>query len=84
MNKKEIETLVLEAITVETGMPAESITMDKTMDALDIDSLSSMTIMVDASNKIEKLTGKRLPLVDVIPRESTIGETISAIEEMLA
>ena len=58
MTEQEILAGLAEIVNEETGLEAESVQMDKSFtDDLDIDSLSMMTIVVNAEEKF----GVRIP-----------------------
>lgn len=76
MKQPEVLAKFAELITYETTYPASSITMSKTLEALDIDSLSILTILVNAEDAFDvKLVGT--------PAEqfSTIGEIVEFITQ---
>jgi acyl carrier protein len=62
MSEQEILSGLAEIINEETGLPVDSVEMDKSFtDDLDIDSLSMMTIVVNTEDKF----GVRIPDDDV-------------------
>jgi acyl carrier protein len=78
MKQPEVLAKFAELVNYETGYPTSSITMSKTLEALDIDSLSILTILVNAEDAFSvKLVGT--------PAEqlSTIGELVEFITESL-
>ena len=77
MAKSEQEILagLAEIVNEETGLEPEEVQMDKSFtDDLDIDSLSMMTIVVNAEDKF----GVRIPDDDV-KGLSTVGDAVSYI-----
>ena len=76
MKQPEILAKFADLVNYETGYPATSITMDKTLEALDIDSLSIITILVNAEDAFG------VKLVDTPAEQlSTIGEIVQFIAE---
>ncbi len=74
-NENEILAGLAEIVAEETGLPAESVTLESTFaDDLDIDSLSMMTIMTYAEEKFEV----RIPDEDATGL-STVGDAVSYI-----
>jgi acyl carrier protein len=75
MSEQEILAGLAEIVNEETGLDAESVQMDKSFtDDLDIDSLSMMTIVVNAEDKF----GVRIPDEEV-KNLSTVGDAVSYI-----
>jgi acyl carrier protein len=76
MSEQEILSGLAEIVNEETGLPAESVQPDKAFtDDLDIDSLSMMTIVVNAEEKF----GVRIPDDDV-KNLKTVGDAVSYIQ----
>jgi acyl carrier protein len=76
MKQPEVLAKFAELITYETKYPASSITMNKTLEALDIDSLSILTILVNAEDAFG------VKLVDTPAEQfSTIGEIVEFITQ---
>jgi acyl carrier protein len=76
MSDKEILGGLAEIVTEETGLPADSVEMDKSFTKdLDIDSLSMMTIVVNAEEKF----GVRIPDDDV-KNLQTVKDAVSYIQ----
>ena len=74
-SKEEILTGLAEIVNEETGLEAESVQMDKSFtDDLDIDSLSMMTIVVNAEDKF----GVRIPDEEV-KNLATVGDAVNYI-----
>ena len=75
MSEQEILGGLAEIINEETGLPTEDVQPDKSLtDDLDIDSLSMMTIVVNAEEKF----GVRIPDDDVKGLR-TVGDAVSYI-----
>ena len=75
MSEQEILAGLAEIINEETGLPTEDVQPDKSLtDDLDIDSLSMMTIVVNAEEKF----GVRIPDDDVKGLR-TVGDAVSYI-----
>ncbi|KAB7744697.1 acyl carrier protein [Nostocoides sp. F2B08] len=75
MSEQEILAGLAEIVNEETGLDAESVQMDKSFtDDLDIDSLSMMTIVVNAEDKF----GVRIPDEEV-KNLSTVGDAVTYI-----
>ena len=75
MSDQEILAGLAEIINEETGLPTEDVQPDKSLtDDLDIDSLSMMTIVVNAEEKF----GVRIPDDDVKGLR-TVGDAVSYI-----
>ena len=75
MTEQEILAGLAEIVNEETGLEAESVQMDKSFtDDLDIDSLSMMTIVVNAEEKF----GVRIP-DDEVKNLTTVGDAVSYI-----
>ena len=75
MSEQEILAGLAEIVNEETGLEAESVQMDKSFtDDLDIDSLSMMTIVVNAEDKF----GVRIPDEEV-KNLSTVGDAVTYI-----
>jgi len=76
MKQTEVLAKFAEIVNYETGYPVTSITLDKTLEALDIDSLSTITILVNAEDAFG------VKLVDTPAQYlSTIGEIVEFITE---
>jgi acyl carrier protein len=74
-NEQEILTALAEIINEETGLDTDAVQPDKTFtDDLDIDSLSMMTIVVNAEEKF----GIRIPDEDV-KNLRTVGDAVGYI-----
>ena len=74
-SEQEILSGLAEIVNEETGLPVESVEPDKNFtDDLDIDSLSMMTIVVNAEEKF----GVRIPDDDV-KNLKTVGDAVSYI-----
>lgn len=75
MTDQEILAGLAEIVNEETGLDAESVQLDKSFtDDLDIDSLSMMTIVVNAEDKF----GVRIPDEEV-KNLATVGDAVSYI-----
>ena len=74
-SEQEILRGLAEIVNEETGLPADAVQLDKNFtDDLDIDSLSMMTIVVNAEEKF----GVRIPDDDV-KNLQTVGDAVSYI-----
>ena len=74
-SEQEILTGLAEIVNEETGLPVETVELQKSFtDDLDIDSLSMMTIVVNAEEKF----GVRIPDDDV-KNLKTVGDAVSYI-----
>ena len=74
-DQKEILSGLAEIVNEVAGVPADSVQMDKSFtDDLDIDSLSMMTIVVNAEEKF----GVRIPDEEV-KNLTTVGDAFSFI-----
>jgi len=79
-SEQEILTGLTEIVTEITGIPADSVESGKSFtDDLDIDSLSMMTIVVNAEEKF----GVLIPDDDV-KGLSTVGDAVSYIQKASA
>lgn len=77
---QEILAGLAEIVNEETGIEASSVQLDKSFtDDLDIDSLSMMTIVVNAEEKF----GVRIPDEEV-KNLVTVGDAVSYIEKAQA
>ncbi len=77
MSDQEILSGLAEIVNEETGIPAGDVQADKGFtDDLDIDSLSMMTIVVNAEEKF----GVRIPDDDVKGLR-TVGDAVSYIQK---
>ena len=75
MNENEILQGLAEIVNEETGLDAAEVQMDKSFtEDLDIDSLSMMTIVVNAEEKF----GVRIP-DDEVKNLATVGDAVSFI-----
>ncbi len=75
-SEQEILRGLAEIVNEETGLQVESVELDKSFtDDLDIDSLSMMTIVVNAEEKF----GVRIPDDDV-KNLKTVGDAVSYIQ----
>ena len=75
-SEQEILSGLAEIVNEETGLPADAVQLDKNFtDDLDIDSLSMMTIVVNAEEKF----GVRIPDDDV-KNLQTVGDAVSYIQ----
>ncbi|MGL5858030.1 MAG: acyl carrier protein [Angustibacter sp.] len=73
----EILSGLAEIVNEETGLPTEAVERDKSFtEDLDIDSLSMMTIVVNAEEKF----GVRIPDDDV-KNLSTVGDAVAYIQQ---
>lgn len=76
LSEQEILSGLAEIINEETGLAADAVQLDKSFtDDLDIDSLSMMTIVVNAEEKF----GVRIPDDDVKNLKS-VGDAVSYIQ----
>lgn len=76
LSEQEILSGLAEIVNEETGLPIEAVQADKAFtDDLDIDSLSMMTIVVNAEERF----GIRIPDDDV-KNLSTVGDAVSYIQ----
>jgi acyl carrier protein len=76
LSEQEILSGLAEIINEETGLAADAVQSDKSFtDDLDIDSLSMMTIVVNAEEKF----GVRIPDDDV-KNLKTVGDAVSYIQ----
>jgi acyl carrier protein len=79
-SEQEILAGLAEIVNEETGIPTDDVQSDKSFtDDLDIDSLSMMTIVVNAEEKF----GVRIPDDDV-KNLSTVGDAVSYIAKASA
>jgi acyl carrier protein len=75
-SEQDILSGLAEIVNEETGLPVESVELEKSFtDDLDIDSLSMMTIVVNAEEKF----GVRIPDDDV-KNLTTVGDAVSYIQ----
>ena len=75
-SEQEILAGLAEIVSEETGLPTDSVLPEKSFtDDLDIDSLSMMTIVVNAEEKF----GVRIPDDDV-KNLKTVGDAVSYIQ----
>ena len=78
--EQEILAGLSEIINEETGLPTTDVQPDKSFtDDLDIDSLSMMTIVVNAEERF----GVRIP-DDEVKNLSTVGDAVSYIQKQSA
>jgi len=78
MKQTEVLATFAGIINQETRYSVDVITMDKTLEALDIDSLSTLTILVNAEDAFG------IKLVDTPAEQlTTIGELVEFITESL-
>jgi acyl carrier protein len=76
LSEQEILSGLAEIVNEETGLAADAVQLDKSFtDDLDIDSLSMMTIVVNAEEKF----GVRIPDDDV-KNLKTVGDAVSYIQ----
>jgi acyl carrier protein len=76
LSEQEILSGLAEIINEETGLAADAVQLDKSFtDDLDIDSLSMMTIVVNAEEKF----GVRIPDDDV-KNLKAVGDAVSYIQ----
>jgi acyl carrier protein len=74
-SEQEILSGLAEIVNEETGLPVDSVESGKSFtDDLDIDSLSMMTIVVNAEEKF----GVRIP-DDEVKNLTTVGDAVSFI-----
>ena len=79
LSEQEILAGLAEIVNEETGLPADVVQPDKAFtDDLDIDSLSMMTIVVNAEEKF----GVRIPDDDV-KNLKTVADAVSYIQSAL-
>ena len=75
LSKDEVLAGLAELVNEETGLAAESVQMDKSFsDDLDIDSISMMTIVVNAEDKF----GVKIPDEEV-KNLVTVGDAVNFI-----
>jgi acyl carrier protein len=80
LSEQEILSGLAEIVNEETGLPADAVQLDKSFtDDLDIDSLSMMTIVVNAEERF----GVRIPDDDVKNLE-TVGDAVAYIQSAQA
>ena len=80
LSTEEVLAGLAELINDETGIATDTVELDKSFtDDLDIDSLSMMTIVVNAEEKF----GVRIPDDDV-KGLSTVGDAVSYIQKASA
>jgi len=80
LSTEEILAGLAELITDETGIAADAVQLDKSFtDDLDIDSISMMTIVVNAEDKF----GVKIP-DDEVKNLKTVGDAVSYIEKAQA
>jgi acyl carrier protein len=76
-SEQEILSGLAEIVNEETGLPVDSVEMNKNFtEDLDIDSLSMMTIVVNAEERF----GVRIPDDDV-KNLSTVGDAVAYIQQ---
>jgi acyl carrier protein len=76
LSEQEILSGLSEIVNEETGLPADSVQVDKSFtDDLDIDSLSMMTIVVNAEERF----GVRIADDDV-KNLKTVGDAVAYIQ----
>jgi acyl carrier protein len=76
-SEQEILTGIAELVNEETGLPVESVEMDKSFtEDLDIDSLSMTSIVVQAEDKF----GVKIPDED-IKNLSTVRDVVSYVQQ---
>jgi acyl carrier protein len=76
LSEQEILSGLAEIVNEETGLPADSVQVDKSFtDDLDIDSLSMMTIVVNAEERF----GVRIADDDV-KNLKTVGDAVAYIQ----
>ena len=76
MSEQEILSGLAEIVNEETGLPVDAVELDKSFtDDLDIDSLSMMTVVVNAEDKF----GVRIPDDDV-QNLKTVSDAVSYIQ----
>ena len=77
LSEQEILAGLAEIVNEETGLEPEEVQMDKSFtEDLDIDSLSMMTIVVNAEDKF----GVRIP-DDEVKNLRTVGDAVSYINK---
>lgn len=75
LSEAEVLTGLAEIVTEETGIASDSIQLEKSFtDDLDIDSISMMTIVVNAEDKF----GVKIP-DDEVKNLLTVGDAVSYI-----
>jgi len=80
LSEQEILTGLADIVNEETGLAVDAVQSDKSFtDDLDIDSLSMMTIVVNAEEKF----GVRIPDDDV-KNLKTVGDAVSYIQKASA
>ncbi len=80
LSEQDILSGLAEIVNEETGLPVDAVELDKSFtDDLDIDSLSMMTIVVNAEEKF----GVRIPDDDV-KNLKTVGDAVSYINSAQA
>lgn len=76
LSEQEILSALAEIVNEETGLPADAVQLDRAFtDDLDIDSLSMMTIVVNAEEKFNV----RIPDDDV-KNLRTVGDAVTYIQ----
>jgi acyl carrier protein len=76
LSEQEILSALAEIVNEETGLPADAVQSDRSFtDDLDIDSLSMMTIVVNAEEKFNV----RIPDDDV-KNLRTVGDAVAYIQ----
>lgn len=76
-SEQEILTGIAELVNEETGLPVESVEMDKSFtEDLDIDSLSMTSIVVQAEDKF----GVKIPDED-IKNLSTVRDVVAYVQQ---
>ena len=79
-SEQDILSGLADIVNEETGLPVDSVELDKSFtDDLDIDSLSMMTIVVNAEERF----GVRIPDDDV-KGLSTVGDAVAYIQKASA
>lgn len=80
LSKEEILAGLAELVNEETGIAADTVTMDKSFtDDLDIDSISMMTVVVNAEEKFDV----KIP-DDEVQNLKTVGDAVTFIEKAQA
>ncbi|CAG7845411.1 Acyl carrier protein [Pseudoclavibacter triregionum] len=80
LSKDEILAGLAELVNDETGIAADTVTMEKSFtDDLDIDSISMMTIVVNAEEKFDV----KIPDEEV-QNLKTVGDAVNYIEQAQA
>lgn len=80
LTEQEILSGLAEIVNEETGLAVDAVQLDKSFtDDLDIDSLSMMTVVVNAEEKF----GVRIPDDDV-KNLKTVGDAVSYIQSAKA